>query len=221
MLKPYKLFLRADHTNSLADDRSSGSSSYDFQQSTESQQQYMPGQSIHPSGQYTVAGSAHGGGAFNMMGMAGALPDYSAKQSPQSHSRLPPSPLVTNPSYQGQQMPHFPGQMTMNSSSYSGYPTPYPTPYQQVPGQPYPQTSPAHQSQLGVQSSGQSLYNNNPYFMNAAQVPYYAGQVGFTGQVQHGQGSQYASPYGPPSGQAYSHGVLCCKYPVAKQVQDC
>ena len=181
----------------------------------------MPSQSIHPSGQYTLASSAHGGSAYNMMGMAGALPDYSAKQSPQSHSRLPPSPLVTNPNYQGQQMPHFPGQMTMNSSSYPGYPTQYTTQYQQAPGQPYPQTSPPHQSQLGVQNSGQSPYNNNPYFMNAPQqVPYYSGQVGFTGQVQDGQGGQYASPYGRPSGPVYGQGVFFGKYLVAKQVQD-
>lgn len=145
-----------------------------------------------------------------MMGMAGALPDYPAKQSSQSHSRLVPSPLVTNPNYQGQQMPHFPGQITMNSSSYSGYPTQYTTPYQQAPSQPYPQTSPAHQSQLGIQNSSQAPYNNNSYFMNVPQqVSYYPGQVGFASQVQHGQGSQYTSPYGRPSGQAYGQGVFC------------
>ena len=188
---------------------STGNSPYGFpQQSTGTHQQYPTNQPFNSSLQYAAAGSQDGSGGFNMMGMAAALPEYATKQSLQSHSRLPPGSLVASPSYQGQQMSHFAGQIPMNNQAYPTFPTQYGTPYQQSPGPSYPQMSPAHQSHMGVQTTGQTPYNNNHYFMNPSQqLQYYPGQLGQPGQAQHGQGSPYTSSFSRPSGQAYGQGA--------------
>ena len=187
----------------------SGNSPYDFaQQNTGTHQQYPTNQPFNLSLQYATAGSQDGSGGFNMMGMATALPEYSTKQSLQSHSRLPPGPLVPSPSYQGQQMSQFAGQIPMNQQTYPTFPTQYGAPYQQSPGPSYPQLSPAHQSHMEAQAAGQIPYNNNHYFMNPSQqLQYYPGQLGQPGQAQHVQGSQYTSSFSRPSGQAYGQGA--------------
>ena len=203
----------------------SGNSPYDFlQQSTGTHQHYLTNQPFNSSLQYAAPGSQDGSGGFNMMGMAAALPDYSTKPSLQNHSRLPPGPLVASPSYQGQQMSQFAGQIPMNNPTYPTFPTQYSTPYQHSPGPSYPQMSPAHQSHVEAQATGQTPYNNNHYFMNPSQqLQYYPGQLGQPSQAQHGHGSQYTSSFGRPSGQAYGqgaphHGTERCVYDVKRLI---
>ena len=197
-------------SDGLAAGLSSDSPPYDFpQQSTDIHQQYPTGPAFNSSAQYAAGGSQHGSGGFNMMGMAAALPEYSTKQSLHSHSRLPPGSMIASPNYPGQQMSQFAGQVPMNNSAYPTFPTQYGTPYQQAQVSSYPQMLPAQQSHLGAQNTGQTPYNNNPYFLNPSQqVQYYPGQLGQSGQVHQGQGSQYTSSFGRPSGQAYGQGAL-------------
>lgn len=213
--RPFTVETQRDSTSAqfcadgLAAEFSSESSPYDFpQQSTDIHQQSPSSQAFNSPAQYAAGGSQHGSGGFNMMGMAAALPEYSTKQSLQSHARLPPVSMVASPSYQGQQMSQFAGQVSMNNPAYPTFPTQYATPYQQSPISSYPQMLPAHQSHLGAQNTGQAPYNNNPYFLNPSQqVQYYPGQLGQSGQVHQGQGSQYTSSFGRPSGQAYGQGA--------------
>lgn len=171
------------------------------------QQHYPSSQTFAAPNQHATA---HANGAFNMLNIAGALPDYvTSKQSQQGHPRLPPGSLVTNVGYQGQELPQFAGQIPMENSIYPPYPIQYATPYQQAPGQSFPQPS-SHQSQIGTQSSGQGTYNNNPYFINPVpqQFPSYPGQLMQPGQIHHGQDSQYGSSSGRSSGQAYGQGAF-------------
>ena len=186
----------------------SGSPAYDLpQNSVETQQQYPGSRAFPAPGQHAAA---HASGAFDMFNIAGALPDYATSKPPQqSHPRLPPGSLITNLGYQSQELPQFAGQIPMNHSGYSLYPIQYATPYQQAPGQSFPQPSP-HQSQFGNQTSGQGSYNNNPYFINPApqQFPYYPGQLLQSGQMHHDQDSQYASPPSRGSGHGYGQGAF-------------
>ena len=136
-------------------------------------------------------------GAFNMSGMAGALPEYQTANSSQITHQDPQRFVAATPggpsNYQAQ---HFPGQAPMSSGNYPLHPSQYP--YQPVYG-------PMRASQQSSHSSGpspiHSSYAGNAFFPSAQQqYIYYPGQYGQSPQPQHGS---YPTAYGPGPSHAY------------------
>ena len=167
---------------------------YEFHLQGATPQQQLPGgQVFNVPGQQAPGyqmGRGQSPNAFNMSGLAGALPEYQASTPLQvSHFDQQRTPSAAS-AYQGQQYSGHP-----IGANYPTQPSQYATQYQAY-GQ-IPQNQQAH---LGGPSPIQSSYPGAGYFpAQQQQLMYYPGQYSQSGQPQHGP---YPS-YGQGSGHVY------------------
>ena len=153
-------------------------------------------------------------GAFSMLGMAGALPEFSNSRPPpvmqQGPQRQPSSHPAMNPNYNPQQTPQYAGQPSATSPNYPQMPMQYQTSYQHA-AQPYAQAQPNQQPHLMGPNPGQGGLMGGTYYPSAQSqaFSYYPGQYMAAGQLQNslpGRQGMYGAPYGRASGQAFGQG---------------
>lgn len=156
-------------------------------------------------------GQAQPSGAFNMVGMAGALPEFQSSrpsQVPQQgQQRQQPGQTAMNPNYSTQQAPQYVGQPSTANPNYPQIPLQYQTHYQQAAAQAYVQAQSTHHPQPIGSNPSQGGFASNPYYPSAQSqaFSYYPGQY-VSQQGTSGRQGMYPTPYGRASGQAYGQG---------------
>ncbi|CAD6574609.1 MAG: hypothetical protein ASARMPRED_006829 [Alectoria sarmentosa] len=195
---------------SQAHDVSFGNVSYEFQRpGAFLQHQFPGGQVFNLPGQQTTGhhmGRGQSTGAFNMSGIAGALPEYQNTTSSQMSHQDPQHFLTgtlgtlgasgtsgTSSNYQAQQ---FPGPAPLSTGNYPMHPSQYN--YQPAHGQMQANPQSSHSS---GPSPVHSSYPGGTYFpASQQQYMFYPGQYGQPPQPQHGP---YPTSYSHGSSHAY------------------
>lgn len=194
-------FLFPSVPDQIADNVSSGNVPYEYQVHGPAPQQQVPGgQTFNLPGQQTTGyqmGRGQSTGAFNMSGMAGALPEHQthipSHMLHQDQQRFLAGTPSSSSNYQAQQ---FPGQAPLSTGNYPLHPSQYN--YQSAYGQ--MQASPQSSHSSGP-SPGHSSYPGGTYYpASQQQYMFYPGQYGQSPQPQHGS---YPTTYSHGSSHAY------------------